>query len=317
MPFYPKYTQKDVEEIVANEGCVLLSSYNGRGKDKIKLKCRCGNEFETTFEKFLIRNKKQCNACGRKRSADGWRKQKSELYKTVQDLGYSIVRENYNRYTDSFVVKCQCGFVFETSLPKLRNSLYACPKCRHERMVTINSKYTVDFIKEIMEENGSKLLEPKSGFVGTKSDVKFVCSKCGAVQKTNLGYLLESRKFSCNSCSYAGKIKSYGEVVVKKVLDDMGLKYQREYSFQDCRYKYKLRFDFAVFLEDKIFLIEFDGKQHFEKNDNMFTFNFEEIILRDKIKNNYCAENGIPLLRIRYDEIKWVKEKVQDFLGIW
>lgn len=272
---------------------------------------------ETTFYKFQFRNKKQCNPCGRKRSADIFRKQKPELYKTVQELGYSIVEENYVQYRDSFVVKCQCGFVFETSLPKLRNSIYACPRCRHERMVAINSKYTFDFVNKMLEENGSKLLEPTKGFIGTKSDIKFVCAQCGSSFETTLGYVLKNRKFLCNTCAYSGREKSFGEMEVKRVLDEMGVEYKREYSFPDCKYKLSLRFDFAVFVKEKIYLIEFDGIQHFEKGDDFYSRNFEDRILRDTIKNNYCIENGIPLLRIRYDEIRWVKEKVQDFLDIW
>lgn len=50
-------------------------------------------------------------------------------------------------------------------------------------------------------------------------------------------------------------------------------------------------------------LIEFDGKQHFEIN-NFFggEEEFQKNKIRDELKNNYCIENKIPLIRIKYDE---------------
>lgn len=39
--------------------------------------------------------------------------------------------------------------------------------------------------------------------------------------------------------------------------------------------------------------------------------NFKSCKLRDEIKNNYCKEKGINLLRIRYDEN--VEEKLKEY----
>ena len=51
-----------------------------------------------------------------------------------------------------------------------------------------------------------------------------------------------------------------------------------------------------------LYLIEYDGIQHFDKNHQFG--NKEETLKniqeRDKIKNNYCLEHKIPLIRIPY-----------------
>ena len=81
--------------------------------------------------------------------------------------------------------------------------------------------------------------------------------------------------------------------------------WRREYSFCDLIYKLPLKFDFAIFSKDGFLshLVEFDGKQHFEAN---IFFGGEESFkknkIRDELKNNYCIENEIPLIRIKYDE---------------
>ena len=49
--------------------------------------------------------------------------------------------------------------------------------------------------------------------------------------------------------------------------------------------------------------IEFDGEQHFIPIDYFGGIeNFKKIKIRDKIKNEYCKNNSIHLIRIRYDE---------------
>jgi hypothetical protein len=49
--------------------------------------------------------------------------------------------------------------------------------------------------------------------------------------------------------------------------------------------------------------IEYDGRQHFEPID-FFGGNdgLKYIQINDAIKNKYCEDNGIKLIRIRYDE---------------
>lgn len=54
------------------------------------------------------------------------------------------------------------------------------------------------------------------------------------------------------------------------------------------------RFDFYV---NEQYLIEYDGEQHFIDS---FYGTLNKIQQRDKIKNSYCKQNNIPLIRIPY-----------------
>jgi very-short-patch-repair endonuclease len=65
----------------------------------------------------------------------------------------------------------------------------------------------------------------------------------------------------------------------------------------------KLKFDF--YLPNYNLCIEYDGRQHFEPIDFFGgEKNFEIIKKRDKIKNEYCLNNNIHLIRIPYNEYK-------------
>ena len=93
---------------------------------------------------------------------------------------------------------------------------------------------------------------------------------------------------------------------VSKFLKENNINYKIQYRFKDCRYKLPLPFDF--YLPDHNTCIEYDGEQHFssncyfggkERNNEQL---FEKIKIRDNIKNEYCKNNGIQLVRIKYTE---------------
>ena len=75
----------------------------------------------------------------------------------------------------------------------------------------------------------------------------------------------------------------------------------KQYSFEDCKDKIPLPFDIAIFNEDfdLDYIIEFDGEQHFHEIGGYF--NYKKTHSHDLIKNKYCFDNNIPLIRIPYD----------------
>ena len=84
-------------------------------------------------------------------------------------------------------------------------------------------------------------------------------------------------------------------------------------TFKECKDKNVLPFDFYISKYNLI--IEFDGIQHFKP---ISKFDGEEgfvtRVLHDAIKNQYCEDNNINILRIPYwdyDNIeKLIKEKI-------
>ena len=122
--------------------------------------------------------------------------------------------------------------------------------------------------------------------------------KCGSIINVIGTDLTTGHTKSC------GCIKSFGEKKIAEVLKDNNINFIKEYTFEDLRYKNKLRFDFAILNKDGklIKLVEFDGKQHYE-NDNFFGGDTKKT---DEIKNNYCKNNNITLVRIPY----WERDKI-------
>jgi len=90
-----------------------------------------------------------------------------------------------------------------------------------------------------------------------------------------------------------------------------GVQYMTEVRFVHCRYKKPLPFDF--FVASHVLLIEVDGEFH--ENEEC-----KRLRANDKIKNEFCERNGIPLLRINFRELKKMDDKalrvhIQTFLN--
>lgn len=113
---------------------------------------------------------------------------------------------------------------------------------------------------------------------------------------------------SCDDfLNYNIKNKSYGEYKIKKYLDINNIDYMREYRFDNCKNINKLPFDF--YLPKHNICIEFDGRQHFEC---VKWFGGEKGLknrkINDNIKNMFCYNNNIKLIRISYEDINIIDE---------
>lgn len=101
--------------------------------------------------------------------------------------------------------------------------------------------------------------------------------------------------------------------VLKRVLPE-NTPIQLQKTFDGCVgvKNVKLRFDF--FLPTYNLLIEADGSQHYStQNDSYFTHN-KELRLNDIIKNKFCYDNNIALLRIQYTRYKTQISNIEQVL---
>lgn len=129
------------------------------------------------------------------------------------------------------------------------------------------------------------------------------CLKCGRKNVIVLGDYL--RNGDTKSC---GCIISYNENKIKKLLDKANINYTTQKKFNGLsstgRKCDELMFDFAIYKNDILqYLIEYDGSQHFYYTNTGWNIkeNFEKTRKNDLMKNQYCFNNNIPLIRIPYD----------------
>ena len=126
----------------------------------------------------------------------------------------------------------------------------------------------------------------------------FCRCKCGNIIEVESSHLKNGHTTSC------GCNRSNGEKEIIELLTSNNIFFYKEYSFKDLKGVGNgiLRFDFAIFNnKDLSYLIEFNGKQHYECNGGWNTekeFNTRKT--NDLLKIRYCQKNNIPLIIIPY-----------------
>lgn len=134
-------------DLESDSGCTLISNEYTNCKTPIKLKCRCGNEFVTTFDSFKNSGKRRCNFCSNKNTGKtaallANRRPKSEgpynksnhnefvtrMYKLLKDE-YSVLGQ-YTTARDKILVKHNdCGHEYYVAPDKILNQNRRCPNC--------------------------------------------------------------------------------------------------------------------------------------------------------------------------------------------
>jgi hypothetical protein len=241
------------------------------------------------------------------------RKTHEEFVKQVKECKgdvYTILSEYVGERTKLKVKHTSCETIFYP-LPGnlLRRS--GCPMCARKsygKHKTHTIQEFADIFYRVFPNDFTLISDYESSL--EKVEVKHI--PCGNAYKALPGNLIHKQS-GCPYCIASSK----GETLIEKFLVDKNVKYESQYSFDDCVYKSKLKFDFAIFddSEQLIGLIEFDGEQHF-KSKEFFGGDkeFEKVQIRDQIKNDYCQSHNIFLLRIPYWEKDRVNEIIDDFL---
>lgn len=197
-----------------------------------------------------------------------------------------------------WICQCSCGNLISVNSCNLNSGLKAnrnmsCGDCHANRIDLTGNTYGKLYV-----------IGPDNTYIGNESNgwkSKWICQcECGnrvSVFGTNLTRLHTT---SCGCIT-----QSIGEENIENLLKTNGINYAKEYTFSDLKDKKKLRFDFAIFdTNNKLsHLIEFDGRQH---NNDYIPWNDKETLAerqkRDKMKDEYCKEHNILLIRIPYEK---------------
>lgn len=227
---------------------------------------------------------------------------KVESYKNGEDLTnkkfgrLTVLYRDYSIKRPYWVCKCECGNITKPiagySLKKGETKSCGC----------------------LQKENASKsnldnLIGKKFGYLTViKRDTSkqwdrphWICRcDCGNIKEKSVssGDLKSGHTYSCGCLS-----KSKGELKIEKILQALNIKYVSQYSFHDLKgTNQSLRFDFAIFKEDKLkFLIEYQGEQHYNNLDYFDNkYDFKKRIEYDKKKKQYCEDNSLNLIEIPY-----------------
>ena len=262
----------------------------------------CGRAYKTQYASITsgrkIINKDCCSKCtGLKTSEVSYRKRANKAIKNLQDVckmrGYELLTtvDDYKGIREH--IKFVCPRHGEMSM--IADNLihgHECIKCSYEKR-GIGLRFTPEYIKsEIDICNENTLLNPYDYKDIYTRNLNIRC-KCGNVFTTSFGNYI---KAGVNRCPFCTSKESSGEKIIRVFLEDNDIGYEREKRFVDCRDTKPLPFDF--YIPEQNTVIEFDGQHHYKNIDGYG--DYEATCRHDKIKNDYCKNNNIKLIRIPY-----------------
>lgn len=257
--------------------------------------CTCGNT--VIKDAYKLRHNPTDLSCGcLKTQYERKSKTKCMLNKKYGRL--TIIEEIWNDGNKRHKVRCKCDCGNEVILNRYDVMELHTQSCGCLQKEMASKAQQVDDTGYISDYN-VEIISPHKR--NDKNQLLWLCKcSCG-----NTFYDLPARIKNNHVRSCGCLIESSNESFISSFLKTNNIRFIQQYTYDDCksRNNYKLRFDFAL-LNDKdevFYLIEYDGKQHFEPIEH---FGGEEsyklTVERDTIKNNYCKSNDIPLLRLPY-----------------
>lgn len=234
---------------------------------------------------------------------------------TVLKIGVKNPQSKAKNPPSMAYCKCECGterYLEYRALYEGRSMSCGCLKAEQlAQRNKNNSSVKVGNIYgylEVIEDLGFR--KQSRGY--NESWYKCKCNNCG-----NENFEVSGNNLQSGGTQSCGCISSRGENLIKQLLIKNNINFATQYTFKDLLSDngYPLKFDFAVFKDNELdYLIEFDGRQHYEGPDAKWSLSdsLEEIQKRDKLKDDYCFKNGIKLKRIPYYDIdKITIEKIE------
>lgn len=283
-----------------NTNCLLLTTkeeyanlepYNY----KLKLKCQCGNIFLKDIY-YIKKGNTNCRKCGYNITAKKISFDYEKVKEIIKNKNCKLLTKEYKNIYQQLDIQCKCGNIFNTTLAGFKSGKIRCKICVKEELAQNKFKY----IKKYIEKHSrSKVISKK--YINNTNPLELKC-KCGKIFKVSFADF-RSGKHYCKQCN---NYYSKGELLIKEWFEKNNILYEEHFKIKNCKNKRELIFDFCVFENDKIkLLIEYDGIQHFEPREifgGQKTFKQQKE--NDEIKNKYCKNNNLILLRIPYYEKK-------------
>lgn len=301
-----KKTQKDIEKEMTHligDEYSLLSPYKNSKEKMIVIHNICGHKYSVNWNNF--KSGRRCPNCSGRMTNEEF----LDKVRLLAGNEYTFL-EKY--ITSGYKIKVRhdivgCGYTYEVT-PNHFLKGRRCPKCWFKSKRKTND----EFVQEVYSLVGDEYL-PISEYVSSRDKIELYHNECGKSYMVRPNEFLQGNR--CPNCK-----RSEGEVRISNILKIKGISFIEELSFDGFvgEYNVPYKYDFGVLSQENelLFLIEFDGEQHFRPVDFFGgQKGFESRQKNDRLKDEYAKFNNIPLLRIPYTEIDRVEEIIDEYLS--
>lgn len=257
-----------------------------------KCKCDCGNICYVLASSLKSGRTTSCG-CYRKERLSKINRQRALDLSGKKFERLTVLEKTNKRDNNKSVIwkcKCDCGNTCYVSARHLINGSVRSCGCLHRDKI---------FVDISGQRFGKLITIAPTQKRNNNREIMWLCKcDCGKLCLSSQSHLSSGHVKSC------GCMISKGEFILNKILEENSINFIKQKTFDKCvnpDTNYPLRFDF--YLPDYNCCIEYDGRQHYFSDGG---WNTEEHLLktkkRDSIKDKFCEDNNIRLVRIPYTD---------------
>lgn len=276
------------EESVKAKNGIVLSEYINNN-DKVYIQCKLGHIFYSA--PYSINSGRWCRKC-----SNQCPEQARNKFMVSVAMHNGIILGEYNGVHEKVLIKCELDHCFEMEPNQISRGSW-CPRCQNH--CPIQAKENFDLL--IKSRNGLSL----SDYVNNRTKINIRC------ENNHLFALSYSNAVKGRWCHTCGKSESYGERKIRLFLSSLNIPFEQEVTFP---WLPKKRYDFKFSYNGKIFIVEYDGIQHFEYvkffHDTPEKFELKRQV--DIIKTTKVLNQGYYIIRIAYSDINILEDVIEE-----
>jgi len=312
---YTNVHSDDMKKYFIERNFEMIGKYHGSGRE-LSVKCLTCNYVYTKNQAAGFTNFK----CSRCLSSNSIKYTLEDVLSICDKYSFKFLDNKFINVTWYHNFECKNGHYAHKTFSKLVESLNAgtnsCRKCSYEE-----KKLTKDEVIERCLLHNINIIDKYNGH---KVIQKLQCCKCNYKwEDTPYNIYTENRSTGCKNCRKVAHLKS--ENITKNILVEMfGINNINIHKCINEKVYYKkeiirnkIYVDFQIILNNKCYIIEYNGKQHYEQRNYYKDMNknnkiFNEQKARDRWLRKYCKNKNIVLVEI--DGRKYTGNKIKTFL---
>ena len=240
--------------------------------------------------------KRKMNLKPKQRTPEEFRE---EFYTKFGKDDYELLGEFVNIKTPIKIKHYRCGRIYETTPKKLlyESNRHGCNFCFGKYKRTVEEYNELLKLNDLNDYQVESIFNRGNQVYGNFIHLSETCKNHKFVMR--ISDMLSSHNQRCPKCAMINT-ESQGTKTISEFLEKNEIKFEKECTLEDLKYKNNLRIDFHII--DLDLYLEFDGIQHFKNTFYCTKEEFEAYQLRDKIKDDYFQKNNLKFDRIRFDQ---------------
>lgn len=296
-----KITLEFIKNLCSENNFTLITDeYDGYEK-KLKMICSNKHEIDVSYHSWASTNY-SCFYCSHQKAKDKTRLSYDFVKAEFEKRDYVLLTNNYTNGLQKLEFICDKNHKGKMTFDSFYHKKSGCIECAGSK------KYTIDTVKQLLENEDYTLLSET--YKNNKQKIKY---KCPNNHMNDIRFDMFVSGNRCPNCVISTK-ESKGELKIRMYLEENDIKFVTQHKILECKNKNPLPFDFYI---NNTFLLEYDGIQHFEDTTHFGgSSSYITRMHNDSIKNKYCIENNIPLLRISYQEYKQTNTIIEKFIDV-